>query len=257
MLKIEHTPEAVQRRLMFSGVSANSGNKCLSEHGIQADIRTPPALKEAQMRSPVRPLTALLTLAVACIVGPGAGRVRAQSTSDPHAEHHHMSAGTTRVVAGYTLPDVKLVRADGKTVTLPEELNDGRPVVLNFIFTTCTTICPVMSQTFAKLEKLLGADRDKVHLVSITLDPEEDTPARLTAYARSLHAGPEWQYYTGTVQAIKATELAFGLNIGNKMSHTPLTLLRIAPGKPWIRINGFATADDLLWEIRNHATSTE
>ncbi len=209
------------------------------------------------MRNPIRPLSAVLTLAVVSLLGPIAGRVRAQSASDPHAGHHHMSSGTTRVVAAYTLPDVKLVRADGKTVSLLEELNDGRPVVLNFIFTTCTTICPLMSQTFARLETLLGPDRDKVHLVSITIDPEEDTPARLAAYARSMHAGPEWQYYTGTVQAIKTTELAFGLNIGNKMTHTPLTLLRIAPDKPWIRINGFATADDLLWEIRNHSSSAE
>src|SRR3974377_1340649 len=129
------------------------------------------------MRNPISPLTALLMLAVACMAGPIAERVRAQSAPDPHAQPHHTSAGTTRVVAEYAVPDVKLVRADGKTVSLPEELNDGRPVVLNFIFTTFTTICPVMSQTFARLEKLLGEDRDKVHLVSITLDPEEDTPA--------------------------------------------------------------------------------
>ncbi len=204
------------------------------------------------MRKLIRPLSAILALAVACMAGPIAEGVMAQSAPDPHAEQHHISPGTTRILAEYTVPQVKLVRADGKTVSLAEELNDGRPVVLNFIFTTCTTICPLMSQTFARLEKLLGPERDKVHLVSITLDPEEDTPARLTEYARSLHAGPEWQYYTGTVQAIKAAEMAFGLYIGNKMTHTPLTLLRVAPGKPWLRINGFATADDLLWEIRNY-----
>ncbi len=206
------------------------------------------------MRNSTGLFFASLALAAACMAGPFAEEVLAQSAPDPHAGHHQMSPGTTRIFAQYSVPQVKLVRADGKTVSLPEELNDGRPVVLNFIFTTCTTICPLMSQTFAGLEKMLGAERDKVHLVSITLDPEEDTPARLRDYARRFKAGPEWQYYTGTVQAIKATEMAFGLNIGNKMTHTPLTLLRIAPGKPWIRINGFATADDLLWEIRNHAT---
>ncbi len=200
---------------------------------------------------------AFLALAAACMVGPIAERVLAQSASDPHAEHQHMSPGTTRMLAEYSIPQVRLVRADGKTVSLPMELNDGRPVVLNFVFTTCTTICPLMSQTFERLDKMLGAERDKVHLVSITIDPEEDTPARLREYARRFHAGPEWQYYTGTVQAIKATEMAFGLNIGNKMTHTPLTLLRIAPGKPWIRINGFATADDLLWEIHNQGKPAE
>ncbi len=203
------------------------------------------------MRISVRRLTALLALAVAGLVGTTEGQIMAQDTADPHAGHHHMGPGTTRIPTEYRVPQVILVRADGKSVSLPEELNDGRPVVMNFIFTTCTTICPLMSQTFARLEKKLGEDRDKVHLVSITIDPEEDTPARLTEYARKLQAGREWQYYTGTVQAIRATEMAFGLNIGNKMSHTPLTLFRAAPGKPWIRIDGFASADDLLWEIRN------
>ncbi len=209
------------------------------------------------MRNPIRSLSAVMVLTVTCMVGPLVEGALARSAPDPQAEHHHTSPGTTRILAEYTVPQVKLVRADGKTVSLAEELNDGRPVVLDFIFTTCTTICPVMSQTFSRLERLLGADRDKVHLVSITLDPEEDTPARLTEYARSLHADSEWQFYTGTVEVIKATEMAFGLYIGNKMTHTPLTLLRTAPGKPWLRINGFATADDLLWEIRNHDMPAE
>ncbi len=209
------------------------------------------------MRNLIRPFSTVMVLAAACAVGPISQGALAQSSPDLHAEHHHVSPGTTRILTEYTVPQVKLVRADGKTVSLAEELNDGRPVVLNFIFTTCTTICPVMSQTFARLERMLGAERDKVHLVSITLDPEEDTPARLTEYALSLHAGSEWQFYTGTVEAIKATEMAFGLYIGNKMTHPALTLLRTAPGKPWLRINGFATADDLLWEVRNHDMPAE
>jgi protein SCO1/2 len=157
--------------------------------------------------------------------------------------------GATRSIAEYTVPQVMLVRADGKSVSLPDELNDGRPVVMNFIFTTCTSICPLLSQTLAQLQDKLGADRDRVHIVSITIDPEEDTPARLTEYAQRYHAGPEWQHYTGSVQAIETTARAFNAYRGDKMSHTPLTLLRVAPGKPWVRFDGFATAEDLLGEL--------
>ena len=157
--------------------------------------------------------------------------------------------GATRSIAEYTVPQVTLVRADGKSVSLPDELNDGRPVVMNFIFTTCTSICPLLSQTLAQLQDKLGADRDRVHIVSITIDPEEDTPARLTEYAQRYHAGTEWQHYTGSVQAIETTARAFNAFRGDKMSHTPLTLLRVAPGKPWVRFDGFATADDLLREL--------
>jgi protein SCO1/2 len=146
----------------------------------------------------------------------------------------------------YPVPVVRLVRDDGKVVSLPQELNDGRPVVLNFIFTTCSSICPLMSQTFAQFDRELGAERERVHLMSISVDPEQDTPARLREYAHKFHAGPEWQHYTGTVEASLAAQRAFNVWRGDKMSHTPVTLLRAAPGQPWLRIEGFVTPAELL-----------
>jgi protein SCO1/2 len=150
----------------------------------------------------------------------------------------------------YTVPAIQLVRDDGKVVSLPQEMDDGRPVVLNFIFTTCSSVCPLMSQVFAQLQQKLGTERDKVHLMSISIDPEEDTPARLREYARKFHAGPEWQHYTGTIEASKAAQQAFGVYRGDKMSHTVVTLLRAAPGQPWRRIDGFLTPDALLAEYQ-------
>ena len=151
----------------------------------------------------------------------------------------------------YAVPAIQLVRDDGKVVSLPQEMDDGRPVVLNFIFTTCSSVCPLMSQIFAQFQQKLGADRDKVHLMSISIDPEEDTPARLREYARKFHAGPEWQHYTGTVEASLAAQRAFGIYRGDKMSHAVVTLLRAAPGQPWRRIEGFVTPEELLTEYRH------
>lgn len=150
----------------------------------------------------------------------------------------------------YTVPEVQLIRDDGKAVSLSAELDDGRPVVLNFVFTTCSSVCPLMSQVMAQFQQRLGVDRDKVHLMSISIDPEEDTPARLREYARKFHAGAEWQHYTGTVQASLAAQQAFAVYRGDKMSHAPVTLLRLAPGMPWRRIEGFVTPDELLAEYR-------
>jgi protein SCO1/2 len=169
--------------------------------------------------------------------------------ADPHAHHHMGTNGTVqRSEAQYTAPDVKLVRDDGKTVSLPAELNDGRPVIMNFIYTSCTTICPLTSQVFEQFQKRLGDAHAPVHLVSISIDPEQDTPARLRAYARQFDAAPGWDHYTGTMSASIAVQRAFDAYRGDKMSHTPLTLLRAAPGKPWIRMDGFASANDLLAE---------
>lgn len=177
---------------------------------------------------------------------------------DPHAHHHMMPMPKiTRQTVAYTVPQVTLVRDDGKSVLLQDELNDGRPVILSFIYTTCTSVCPLVSHTLAQLQGKLGADRDRVHLVSISIDPEEDTPARLAAYAKQYDAGPEWQHYTGTVAASIAAQKAFDAYRGDKMDHTPATFLRAAPGKAWLRIDGFATADDLLGEVRNMLSLNE
>jgi protein SCO1/2 len=165
---------------------------------------------------------------------------------DMHVHHHDMTAGTTRTTADYALPPVTLVRDDGKSVSLADELDDGRPVVLTFIYTSCTTICPMVTQTFEQLQEQLGSERDKVHIVSISIDPEEDTPARLKSYAERFGAGPEWQYYTGTVDASVAAQRAFNVYRGDKMNHTAVAFLRAAPGKPWLRLDGLATPDELL-----------
>ena len=152
--------------------------------------------------------------------------------------------------AHYTVPAVQLVRDDGKVVSLPEEMNDGRPVVLNFIFTTCSSICPLMSQVFAQFQQRLGADSGQVHLMSISVDPEEDTPAQLREYAHKFHAGPGWQHYTGTIEASLAAQRAFNVWRGDKMSHTPVVFVRMTPDSPWLRIDGFVTADELLQRYR-------
>jgi protein SCO1/2 len=107
-----------------------------------------------------------------------------------------------------------------------------------------------MSQVFAQFEQKLGPERARVHLMSISIDPEEDTLARLREYARKFHAGPEWQHYTGTIEASLAAQRAFAVYRGDKMSHAPVTLLRTAPGMPWSRIDGLVTPDELLTEYR-------
>ena len=160
------------------------------------------------------------------------------------------AASISRTTASYETPAVMLVRADGKSVSLPQELDDGRPVLLNFIFTTCSSICPLTSRTLEEFQDKLGPEAARIHLMSISIDPEQDTPARLSEYARKFHAGPEWQYYTGTVAASIAAQRAFDVYRGEKMSHTPVTLLRSAPGKPWLRIEGSVTPDELVDDYR-------
>jgi protein SCO1 len=175
---------------------------------------------------------------------------RADSGGEPGHHAAHPTALVTESMVAYETPDITLTRADGRSVSLARELDDGRPVLLNFIFTTCSSICPLASQTFAEFQQQLGPEAGAVHLMSISIDPEQDTPARLRAYAKRFHAGPGWQYYTGSVAASVAAQQAFDVYRGNKMSHAAVTLMRAAPGKPWLRIEGFVTPEQLLRHYR-------
>jgi protein SCO1 len=204
------------------------------------------SLSRTSAASRRRELLLALALGAAVLLGARPAWSAHEGAGDAAAQQPRVPNARITSATQYPIPAVRLVRDDGKVVSFPEELNDGRPVVLNFIFTTCSSTCPLMSQTFAQFDSELGVDRERVHLMSISIDPEEDTPARLREYAHKFHAGPEWQHYTGTIEASLAAQRAFNVWRGDKMSHTPITLLRAAPGKPWLRIEGFVTPTELL-----------
>lgn len=169
------------------------------------------------------------------------------SEHDPH-RHHRVPAGLQRSQASYAVPEVTLINQDGKPLSLPALLDTDRPVMLNFIFTSCTAICPAMSATFSEVQSELGSDSERVLMISVSIDPEYDTPDALAAYARRFDAGPQWQFLTGSLDDSIAVQRAFDADRGDKMNHAPLTLLRAAPKGPWVRYEGFARSADLVKE---------
>ncbi len=192
----------------------------------------------------------------------------AMSTAAPAGEHahhhgmHHHPGGVdhsmhalpaqgalTRTTARYKVPAVVLKGSGGEAIDLRAALGDG-PVMVNFIFTSCTTICPPMTATFAAVQQRLSAETASLRMVSISIDPEYDTPARLEDYAERFGAKPGWQFLTGSVEDSVAVQRAFGVYRGSKMNHAPVTLLRAGADAPWVRIEGFASATDLLQEVR-------
>lgn len=216
----------------------------------QAEQEMLPAREGAATARLPRVTTVWFVAAMAVVAFLFAGLAEAaDDASDPHAHHHHAAPETIRVLRDYKAPAVKLVRDDGKAVSLVDELDDGRPVVLAFIYTSCTTVCPIVSHTMADLQGKLGSARDRVHLMSVSIDPEYDTPARLREYAQRFGAGPQWQHYTGTLAASQTVQRAFDVYRGDKMDHAPALLVRTAPGAAWVRIDGFATAGQLLAEL--------
>ena len=156
----------------------------------------------------------------------------------------------TRSAAAYAPPAVTLVDARGERVPLATVLDSPEPVFLQFIFTTCPSICPLLTSTLSAAREELG---EGVRMVSISIDPEFDTPARLREYAQRFKAGPQWWFLTGSREDVAAVQKAFGAYRVNKMSHEPLTFLRLAPGQPWVRLAGPVTGLELAAEYRRLA----
>lgn len=155
-----------------------------------------------------------------------------------------------RTVEDLSLEGLTLVDMDGREVALDEVLDTTRPVLLNFIFTTCTTICPVMTATFAKVESTLGDANEDALLVSVSIDPERDTPARLREYAKRFDAGPNWRFLTGTQAQSEAAQRAFGAATASKFNHAPLTFLRAPDSSRWVRLEGLGGAETIVAEYR-------
>ena len=172
---------------------------------------------------------------------------------DPHAHHRHMMESMTysRSEHDYQLPDVELVNMAGEKTSLLNEVNSGKPVMVNFIFTTCSTICPVMSATFSQVQSELGDESDALRMISFSIDPEHDTPERLSEYAGRFNAGPQWQFLTGSLENSVAIQKAFDVYRGNKMNHEPTTLMKAVDSGTWVRIDGLAKAADIVAEYHS------
>jgi len=177
-----------------------------------------------------------------------------QAGGEGHAHHARMMErkGYERTEHDYVVPDVVLTNQDNEPVMLRAALSGAKPVILNFIFTTCTTICPVLSASLAQTQRALGSQAKNVRMISISIDPDYDGPAKLREYASRFHAAEGWQFLTGKRQDILKVLRAFDAYRGDKINHIPLTLLHFAPGGPWIRLEGFASADELVWEYQRH-----
>ncbi len=161
----------------------------------------------------------------------------------------------TRTSVAYQVPDIDLFSHDGKAISLVSEITGDKPVMVNFIFTSCTTICPVLSASFAEVSRRLAEKGDQVEFISISIDPEYDTQPKLAEYAERMGAGDSWRFLTGDPDDVLKVEKAFKTYRGNKMNHLPLTFIKPAGAKEWIRLEGFPSVDEILMEYRSAGTS--
>jgi protein SCO1 len=144
------------------------------------------------------------------------------------------------------LPAIALTTMQGQPRSLDSELANVLPLVLNFVFTTCSSTCSVQTALLAQAQRSLLARGRKLQLASITIDPDNDTPEQLRRFARQFETGSDWQFYTGRFDDLLRVQKHFDVYRGSKASHPPVLLLRRHARAPWVRVEGFPEVSELV-----------
>ena len=152
------------------------------------------------------------------------------------------------------IPDVELLDQHGRKVRFYSDLVRGKTVAVNFIFTTCTTVCPPLGATFARVQRELGerAVRD-VQLISISVDPVTDTPERLKAWGEKFKAGPGWTLLTGEKSQVDELLRALAASSARREDHTPTVLVGNEAAGQWTRAYGLTAPSKLVQTIMDAA----
>lgn len=209
-----------------------------------------------------------LLVAIAILVMSTFGEPVWAADSHDHAPHqHHQSAPSATVMDehanhrlpvvaapahGLTLkvPDALLTDQDGRQRRLVSEVMGDKIIVANFVYTNCTTICPVASTLFSQLQDKLGDQLDsRVRLVSISVDPARDTPPRLKNYSESHGARSGWVWLTGAPSEVTAVLKGFGTYTANYKDHPVVIMIGDARSGQWIRYFGFQDTERLAAKV--------
>jgi protein SCO1/2 len=153
--------------------------------------------------------------------------------------HLGAALAQTRWGAEY-FPNVALTTHEGATVRLYDDLLEGKAVAINVIYTSCKDECPLETARLVQLQRLLGerVGRD-IFFYSISIDPKNDTPQILKAYAEKFGVGPGWLFLTGRPEDIRLVTKKLGLSraadLANVDGHTASLMVGNVPAGQWMR----------------------
>ncbi len=145
------------------------------------------------------------------------------------------------------IPEVEVLDQNGNALHFYSDLIKGKTVVINFIFTNCTTICPPLAATFARVQMEMGDKVGKdVHFISISVDPLTDTPERLKAWGAKFKAGAGWTFVTGNKEQIGNLLFALGASVSRREDHSPTVIVGNDLKGVWTRTYGLARSAQLV-----------
>jgi cytochrome oxidase Cu insertion factor (SCO1/SenC/PrrC family) len=135
--------------------------------------------------------------------------------------------------------DLPLFNQDGKPVRFYTDMLQGKVVLISFIYTNCTDICPILMPNLAEIQNQLGDRFGRgVHFVSISVDPESDTPEELKEYGEKYGAKAGWTFLTGKKENIDWVVYKLGQYTEDFEDHTMLFLLGDVKNARWAKMRG-------------------
>ena len=165
------------------------------------------------------------------------------STIAAHEPSKPKTDASRRITSNVKMPPFTLIDQEGNPFDTENKLR-GKIVAINFIYTTCSDVCPLFTVEFARLQQALRSQPQvNSFLVSITTDPEIDSPKVLKAYARRFGADfQNWAFLTGDDSRLKSVWKGFGVQVIRRgrglVQHTNLTTLIDAHGTRRINFLG-------------------
>lgn len=169
------------------------------------------------------------------------------AVADPHAGHGAMHDGAKESAAQKYFTDVELTDQDGRKLRFYSDVLKGKTVIVNAFFTTCTSVCPPMNRNMEKIQEALGDRVGKdVFLVSISVDPETDTPAVIKEYSKKFHAKPGWMFLTGKKENVDWALYKVGQYVEDKQDHTTLIIVGNEATGLWKKALGMAKPAELI-----------
>lgn len=171
-------------------------------------------------------------------------------TPGHHEKHFSSSEGTPKTQSKDTdvhLFDLELVNQDGEPVRFKSDVIGDKLIVMNFVYTTCKTACPIQTAIFMRLQQELGPRLgDDVLLVSISIDSATDIPQRLKAYGQKHNAGPGWIWLTG--KKLNVDQVLVGLRAYSSdiVEHPSMILVGDGRHGNWSRYYGFPKIENIM-----------
>jgi len=148
------------------------------------------------------------------------------------------------------VPDARLTNQNGEEVLLRSDIVGERIVIMDFVYTTCTTVCPVLSAIFAQVANELG-DRlgSEVVLVSLTVDPLRDTPRQLRAYSSKFGVDSGWTWLTSDKTTMDSVLKQLGSYTPNFEDHPAMVLVGDGRTGEWARFVGFPGVAQIIGKV--------